>query len=61
MAEEAKESDSRARTVSDSSTDSGGKPAGLPRRRSFSAAEEGKRTIVIAVDASEDSKFAFEC
>ena len=61
MAEEAKESDSRTRTVSGSSTDSGGKPAGLPRWRSFSAAEEGKRTIVIAVDASEDSKFAFEC
>ncbi len=31
------------------------------RKRSFSGSDEGRRTVVVAVDASEDSSFAFEC
>ena len=49
----------RTRTVS---SGSGGYDDTAPKRRqrSFSASESG-RTIVIAVDASDDAKFAFEC
>ena len=55
----AEESESRTRTVSGGSSD--GERAAGGRRRSFSSAEEGKRSVVVAVDESEDSKFAFEC
>ena len=50
----------RTRTIS-SGSGSGYEEKGPQRRqRSFSSSEVG-RTIVIAVDASDDAKFAFEC
>ena len=55
---ESEPSGERTRTVS---SGSGGYDDTAPKRRqrSFSASEG--RTIVIAVDASDDAKFAFEC
>ena len=59
----------RQRTVSTSSTESGGassdgrkmSSASFGRPRSGSQISENARVIILAVDASEYAKYAFEC